>query len=52
MGLVKLDRRTVIKLILLTLILTTIVIIGIRIAPWLYETSKNPQRVVSHIIVL
>ena len=49
MGLVKLDRRTVIKLILLTLILTTIVIIGIRIAPWLYETSKNPQRLRDYI---
>jgi len=49
MGLVKFDRRTVVKLVLLTLILSTIVIIGIRIAPWLYETSKNPQHLRDYI---
>ena len=49
MGLVKFDRRTVVKIVLLTLILSTIVIIGIRIAPWLYETSKNPQHLRDYI---
>ncbi len=39
----KLDKIMVIKLVILTLILTVIVLIGVRIAPWLYETSKNPQ---------
>ena len=49
MGLVKLNRRVVVKLVLLTMILTTIVIVGIRIAPWLYETSKNPQHLRDYI---
>jgi len=49
MVLLKLDRRAVIKLVLLTLILSIIVIIGIRIAPWLYETSKNPQHLRDYI---
>jgi uncharacterized membrane protein YdjX (TVP38/TMEM64 family) len=49
MGTVKLDRRTIVKLVLLTLILSTIVIIGLRIAPWLYETSKNPQHLRDYI---
>ena len=49
MGLLKLDRSTVIKLVFLTLILTTIIIIGIKTGPWLYETSKNPQQMRDYI---
>lgn len=49
MGLLKLDRRAVVKLVILALILITIVIIGIKTGPWLYETSKNPQHLRDYI---
>lgn len=43
MSLDKLDKRSVIKLVFLAFIFTIIVIVGIRIAPWLIENGKNPQ---------
>lgn len=43
MSLDKLDTRSVIKLMFLAFIFTIIVIVGIRIAPWLIENGKNPQ---------
>lgn len=49
MGLAKLDKRTVWKLVLLAIILTTIVLVGIEIAPWLYETSKDPWHLRDYI---
>lgn len=49
MGLLKLDSRSVIKLVFLALILITIVIIGIKTGPWLYATSKNPQQLRDYI---
>lgn len=43
MSIDKLDTRSVIKLVFLAFIFTIIVIVGIRIAPWLIENGKNPQ---------
>lgn len=43
MSLDKLDKRSVIKLVFLAFIFTIIVIVGIRIAPWLIENGKNPK---------
>jgi len=42
MNLVKLNNISIIKLVFLALIITIIVIIGVRIAPWLIENGKNP----------
>jgi len=43
MRFVRLDRRLIIKLVLLILILTIIILVGIKTAPWLYEYVKNPE---------
>ena len=43
MRLVKLDTRTSVKLVFLILILSVIVLVGIKSAPWLIEHGKNPE---------
>lgn len=49
MGLVKLDTKTSIKLVFLILILTVIVLVGIKAAPWLIEHGKNPEYIRTYL---
>jgi len=43
MGIIQLNRRLLIKLGFLILILAGIVLVGIKTAPWLIENIKNPE---------
>jgi len=43
MSLIKLNKRSLIKLVILILIFAIIVSAGIKIAPWLFEHAKNPE---------
>lgn len=51
MGLMKLDKRTIWKSVILVFILSAIVLVGITTAPWLYEISKNPWHLRDYITV-
>ena len=43
MRLEKLERKTVFRLAILMLVLSVIVLVGIRTAPWILEHARNPE---------